>query len=67
MTEKNWAIVNKIENAYSKSKPLAEKAAWDFVKELPGEQNLIGPMHIQELFVVIILLILFMSRSNKRF
>lgn len=34
-TEEDWMEPEKL-NAYGKSKTLAEKAAWDYVKELPG-------------------------------
>ncbi|GFO48079.1 NADPH-dependent aldehyde reductase ari1-like isoform x2 [Plakobranchus ocellatus] len=34
-TEEDWSIPEKQEFVYEKSKTLAEKAAWDFVKELP--------------------------------
>jgi nucleoside-diphosphate-sugar epimerase len=32
--EKNWTNTDQIDSAYSKSKTLAEKAAWDFVSKL---------------------------------
>ena len=35
MSEKDWPEPDKLD-AYAKSKTLAEKAAWDFVKELKG-------------------------------
>ena len=34
-TEEDWTDPEKLD-AFGKSKTLAEKAAWDFVKELPG-------------------------------
>lgn len=34
-TEEDWSDVETLD-AYAKSKTLAEKAAWDFIKELPG-------------------------------
>jgi len=34
-TEEDWTDPEKLD-AYGKSKTLAEKAAWDYVKELPG-------------------------------
>ena len=34
--EEDWSNSEKVEG-YNKSKTDAEKAAWDFVKELPGE------------------------------
>ncbi|CAH1782169.1 unnamed protein product, partial [Owenia fusiformis] len=37
-TEEDWANVDKLDG-YSKSKTLAEKAAWDFLKELPEEER----------------------------
>lgn len=33
--EEDWTDPEKLD-AYGKSKTLAEKAAWDYVKELPG-------------------------------
>lgn len=36
-TEDDWPDISKAGSAYAKSKPLAEKAAWDFVKDLPGK------------------------------
>jgi len=48
-TEEDWSIVEKCE-PYSKSKTLAEKAAWDFIASLPKERNLeliaINPTYI---------------------
>ncbi|ESP04513.1 hypothetical protein LOTGIDRAFT_136119 [Lottia gigantea] len=38
-TEKDWSDTTKID-AYSKSKTLAERAAWDFIKELPAEEKI---------------------------
>ncbi|XP_065064620.1 uncharacterized protein LOC135690864 [Rhopilema esculentum] len=38
LDEGDWSDVKKA-NAYEKSKCLAEKAAWDFVKELPDESK----------------------------
>ena len=38
LDEGDWSDVKKA-NAYDKSKCLAEKAAWDFVKELPDESK----------------------------
>ena len=38
-TEADWTDVDKIGLAYVKSKTLAEKAAWDFVKELPEKER----------------------------
>ena len=35
-TEKDWTVVENVEN-YTKSKTLAEKAAWDFLKENKGK------------------------------
>ena len=35
MTEKDWPETDKLD-PYAKSKTLAEKAAWDFVKDLKG-------------------------------
>ena len=36
-TEEDWAPDSeKIQDTYARSKMLAEKAAWDFIKELPG-------------------------------
>lgn len=35
LTEENWSDVTQVDG-YSKSKTLAEKAAWVFVKDLPG-------------------------------
>jgi len=36
-TEEMWADTEKSTSAYDKSKAIAEKAAWDFIKtELPG-------------------------------
>nr|KAG5687929.1 hypothetical protein BaRGS_014378 [Batillaria attramentaria] len=37
-TEEDWSDTSKLD-AYSKSKTLAERAAWDFVKELPDEEK----------------------------
>jgi dihydroflavonol-4-reductase len=37
-SEKDWTDVS-IAGAYEKSKTLAEKAAWDFIKELPNEEK----------------------------
>lgn len=37
-TEEDWADAEKAET-YTKSKILAEKAAWDYVKELPDEEK----------------------------
>ena len=34
--EDMWADCEKSTSAYDKSKTIAEKSAWDFVKELPG-------------------------------
>ena len=39
--EDMWADCEKSTSAYDKSKTIAEKSAWDLVKELPG-------MHIKE-------------------
>ena len=39
LDEGDWSDVKKA-NAYEKSKCLAEKAAWDFVKELPDESKI---------------------------
>lgn len=36
-TEENWSDVDKA-TTYAKSKTLAEKAAWEFVKNLPGKK-----------------------------
>uniref|UniRef100_A0A914E0B0 NAD-dependent epimerase/dehydratase domain-containing protein n=1 Tax=Acrobeloides nanus TaxID=290746 RepID=A0A914E0B0_9BILA len=39
-TEKDWSNVNgKNIDTYSKSKTLAEKAAWEFLDSIPGEDN----------------------------
>ncbi|XP_046853004.1 phenylacetaldehyde reductase-like [Xenia sp. Carnegie-2017] len=38
LTEEDWAIVDEC-SAYEKSKALAEKSAWDFVKNLSDEQK----------------------------
>ncbi|XP_061170792.1 uncharacterized protein LOC133180267 [Saccostrea echinata] len=38
-TEEDWMEPEKL-NAYGKSKTLAEKAAWDYVKELPDEDKI---------------------------
>lgn len=35
-TEEDWPDVDKLTSGYAKSKPLAEKAAWDFVGGLTG-------------------------------
>lgn len=35
-TEQDWMDVENTKQPYSHSKALAEKAAWDFVKHLPG-------------------------------
>ena len=35
-TEEDWGDIEKVQDPYNKSKIMAEKAAWDFVKELPG-------------------------------
>ena len=37
LTEDDWADLEKVTSAYDKSKTLSEQAAWDFMKELPGE------------------------------
>lgn len=37
-TREDWSDV-KVADPYSKSKTLAEKAAWDFVKALPQEEQ----------------------------
>lgn len=37
-TEEDWTDPEKLD-AYGKSKTLAEKAAWDYVKELPGKHS----------------------------
>lgn len=36
--EENWSVEDQC-SAYEKSKLLAEKAAWEFVKKLPGVQT----------------------------
>ncbi|KAK6195722.1 hypothetical protein SNE40_001090 [Patella caerulea] len=38
-SEEDWSDVDKLD-AYSKSKTLAEKAAWDFIKELPDSDKI---------------------------
>ncbi|KAK7090238.1 uncharacterized protein [Littorina saxatilis] len=38
-TEEDWSDVESLD-AYAKSKTLAEKAAWDFIKELPDEDKI---------------------------
>lgn len=38
-TEEDWTNVETCKMAYIKSKTLAEKAAWDFLKELPEEEK----------------------------
>lgn len=38
-TEEDWSDVETLD-AYAKSKTLAEKAAWDFIKELPDEDKI---------------------------
>ncbi|XP_050408842.1 uncharacterized protein LOC126823846 isoform X2 [Patella vulgata] len=38
-SEEDWSDVEKLD-AYSKSKTLAEKAAWDFIKELPDSDKI---------------------------
>ncbi|XP_071086097.1 uncharacterized protein [Haliotis cracherodii] len=38
-TEEDWSDLEKLD-AYAKSKTLAEKAAWDFVKELPDSDKI---------------------------
>ena len=38
-TEEDWTDTEKATGAYVKSKPLAERAAWDFVKNLPAEKK----------------------------
>jgi nucleoside-diphosphate-sugar epimerase len=40
-TEEDWTDPDKLD-AYGKSKTLAEKAAWDYVKELPGKTGSMG-------------------------
>lgn len=35
-SEEDWANPDKLD-AYAKSKTLAEKAAWEYIKELPGK------------------------------
>ena len=38
MTEDSWGLTDSANvTAYEKSKTLAERAAWDFMKELPGQ------------------------------
>uniref|UniRef100_A0A914E9G8 NAD-dependent epimerase/dehydratase domain-containing protein n=1 Tax=Acrobeloides nanus TaxID=290746 RepID=A0A914E9G8_9BILA len=39
LTEDDWSNVNGNISEYSKSKTLAEKAAWDFVKSIPEGDN----------------------------
>ncbi|XP_041462142.1 phenylacetaldehyde reductase-like [Lytechinus variegatus] len=40
ITEESWRNMNSpMEDAYGKSKALAEKAAWDFVEKLPAESK----------------------------
>lgn len=43
-TEEDWTDPEKLD-AVGKSKTLAEKAAWDYVKELPGRQPSFSPIH----------------------
>ncbi|KAK7478306.1 hypothetical protein BaRGS_00030458, partial [Batillaria attramentaria] len=38
-TEEDWSDVESLD-AYAKSKTLAEKAAWDYIKELPDEDKI---------------------------
>ena len=38
-TEEDWTDEKTVKEAYVKSKTLAEKAAWDFVKELPEDNK----------------------------
>lgn len=38
-TEAHWSVVDKVP-AYQKSKTLAERAAWDFVRSLPADRGL---------------------------
>ena len=44
MSEKDWPETDKLD-PYAKSKTLAEKAAWDFVKELKGRFKLDANSH----------------------
>ncbi|PVD18544.1 hypothetical protein C0Q70_21094 [Pomacea canaliculata] len=50
LTEQNWSDVTQVD-AYSKSKTLAEKAAWVFVKDLPEQKKfelvVINPAFVQ--------------------
>ncbi len=39
VSEENWTDPDKSSSPYYKSKTLAEKAAWDFVRELPEEKK----------------------------
>ena len=39
-TEEDWADPEKVSDAYTKSKVVVEKTAWDFIKELPGEEDM---------------------------
>lgn len=38
LTEDVWADVAKASTPYAQSKIVAEQAAWDFMKDLPGEK-----------------------------
>ena len=38
-TEEDWNNVETTKSAYAKSKVLAEKAAWDFLEELPEDEK----------------------------
>lgn len=38
-TEDDWTDVDKVHTVYEKSKTLAEKAAWDYMKELRSDQR----------------------------
>ena len=41
LNESHWSDVNYAQiGAYEKSKTLAERAAWDFVSEMPEEQRI---------------------------
>lgn len=38
-TEENWTDIENSESAYEKSKTLAEKAAWQYIEELPDDEK----------------------------
>ena len=39
-TEEDWPEAEKVSDLFAKSKVVAEKTAWDFIKELPGISKL---------------------------